>query len=218
MGQMDSWDRTPRKGFERPARRGFCHVEALPAPLSSRTVHPMKKLLLAAALTLLPAAAWSKPPHRDCGPLPLTFEGVLFTGDGDTIYGVGFKPGIRLWGMNAPELRDSDKAETIPGMRARSLVADLLTEAGHKGRCEPIEWDGYCRVVATCTTAAGKDLTLEVLKAGLAYGFYLAKHPDHLKQAEAYDQAEYDARKAGRGLWPYWDGQKPAVEQSEAKP
>ena len=53
--------------------------------------------------------------------------------------------------------RKPAKAETVPGMRARSLVDDLLAEARHKVRCEPIEWDGYCRVVATCTTAV--DLT-----------------------------------------------------------
>ena len=126
----------------------------------------------ALAAFLLPVAVQA----RDCGPLPPVFEGVAFVGDGDTIYGTGFKAGIRVWGMNAPELRTRDKAETVPGMRARALVADLLADAGHKVRVDPIEWDGYCRVVATVRTARGVDLTLAAIEAGMAYGFYLARH------------------------------------------
>jgi endonuclease YncB( thermonuclease family) len=177
----------------------------------------MKKLLLAALLATLPAAAWSQSKQKDCGPLPPGFEGTAFTGDGDTIYGVGFRPGIRLWGSNAPELRDHDKAETIPGMRARALTADVLAAAGNKVACQSIEWDGYCRVVASCT-AGGKDLTMELLKAGLSYGYYLAKHPARVDQALAYSDAEAAARKARVGLWPYWLGEKPPVEQSTVRP
>jgi endonuclease YncB( thermonuclease family) len=112
-----------------------------------------------------------------------------------------------------PELRDHDKAETIRGMRARALTADLLAAAGHKVSCQSIEWDSYCRVVATCT-AGGKDLTLELLKAGMSYGFYLAKHPDHIAQALSYSNAEAEARKERRGLWLYWLGERPPVERS----
>jgi endonuclease YncB( thermonuclease family) len=177
----------------------------------------MKNLLFATLLITLPATAWSQSRPKDCGALPPAFDGVAFTGDGDTIYGVGFKPGIRLWGSNAPELRDLAKAETIVGMKARALTADVLAQAGHKAHCEPIEWDAYCRVVATCT-AGGKDLTLELLKAGLSYGYYLARHPDHVDQALAYSNAEAEARKARVGLWPYWLGEKPLVEPAPRQP
>jgi endonuclease YncB( thermonuclease family) len=168
----------------------------------------MKTVLAAAALLsafALPALAQQK---KDCGALPPVFDGIAFTGDGDTIYGVGLKPGVRLWGLNAPELRDGAKAETVPGMRARALVADLLAAAGHKVHCAPIEWDGYCRVVATCTTGAGVDLTLASLQAGLAYGFYLARHPDQVETALKYSNAEAAARKERKGLWPEWLGEK----------
>jgi endonuclease YncB( thermonuclease family) len=74
-------------------------------------------------------------------------------------------------------------------------------------RAEPIEWDGYCRVVATVTTAKGVDLTMAVLQAGLAYGFYLAKHPALVERALAYSNAEATARKEKKGLWPEWLGQ-----------
>ena len=58
---------------------------------------------------------------------------------GDTIDGVGYRPGIRLWSLNAPELRDQAKAETVPGLRACAWVADRLADADHKVRCDPIE-------------------------------------------------------------------------------
>jgi endonuclease YncB( thermonuclease family) len=187
---------------------------ALGAPFCAGTLQPVKKALLAAVLVAISTPAWSK----DCGPLPTTFEGTAFTGDGDTIYGVGFKPGIRVWGMNAPELRDAQKEETVAGMQARARTADLLAEAGHKARCEPIEWDGYCRVVAVCTTATGVDITLDLLQHGLAYGFYLGRHPDKVDLALKYSMAEYEARKAKAGLWPYWMGQRPLVAERASQP
>lgn len=215
VAQMHRWHRRLRKGLETASWRGFGRVGAVCRPFSPRTLQGMKKALLAAVLVAIsmPGVALAKKGHDrpvwcQGQPLPPTFEGMAFTGDGDTIYGVNFKPGIRLWGMNAPELRDLAKAETVPGMRARSLVDDLLAEAKHQVRCEPIEWDGYCRVVATCTTAKGVDLTLATLKAGLAYGFYLSKHPDLMERALAYSDAEAAARKAKLGLWPQWQGEK----------
>lgn len=171
----------------------------------------MKTALLAASLAAfaLPVAAKSPPKvARDCGALPPAFEGVGFVGDGDTINVVGMRPGIRLWGLNAAELRDRQRAETTPGMKARALVADLLTDADNKVRCEPIEWDSYCRVVSTCLTGAGVDLTMAALKAGLAYGFYLAKHPQLVETALSYAKAETEARRERRGLWPVWMGEK----------
>lgn len=171
----------------------------------------MRTALLAAVLAAiaLPVAAKSPPKApRECGALPAAFEGVGFVDDGDTINVVGIRPGIRLWGLNAAELRDRQRAETMAGMKARALVADLLTEADNKVRCEPIEWDKYCRIVSTCLTGAGADLTLESLKAGLAYGFYLAKHPHLVETALSYANAEAEARRERRGLWSVWMGEK----------
>jgi endonuclease YncB( thermonuclease family) len=164
----------------------------------------------AALALLVPTAAPAKTPEppKECGALPPAFDGTLFVGDGDTYNGVGYRAPIRVWGMNAPELRDRDKAETVPGMRARAFVADLLAAASNKAACRPIEWDRYCRVVASCTTGNGKDITLETLKAGFAYGFYLWKHADRVDQAVAYSNAEAEARREKRGLWPQWLGEK----------
>ncbi len=77
-----------------------------------------------------------------------------------------------------------------------------------KARCEPIEWGSYCRIVATCLTGGGVDLTMASIRAGLSYGFYLAKHPQLVDMALAYAKGETEARCERRGLWPVWMGDK----------
>ncbi|MBX9944907.1 MAG: thermonuclease family protein [Reyranella sp.] len=173
----------------------------------------MKTAVLAAVLTLAaiaPAQAQKGPAGAaKCytqGALPETLAGIAFAGDGDTIHGAGWSWPVRLWGLQAPELRDRAKADTSPGMRARAHLADVLAAGDHRVTCTPIEFDAYCRVVATCRTGAGVDLTASVLEAGLAYGYFLAKHPSRVDQALAYSKAEAAARKAERGLWPTWLG------------
>lgn len=176
----------------------------------------MKTPMLAAAIAALPLAVAAqevadqrpRPAQtgRDCGALPGTFEGHAFSGDGDTIYGVGYGPPIRLWGVQAPELRDSGKGETVPGMRTRAALEDLFAVADWKVRCEPRKFDRYCRVVASCT-AGDKDVSLELLRAGLAYGFWLsdAAGPG---TSVTYARAEAEARRERRGLWKMWLGEK----------
>jgi endonuclease YncB( thermonuclease family) len=184
----------------------------------------MKKLLLSVVLLLLPAAAWSRPPQRDCGALPSAYDGVAFATDGDTLHGIGFRPGIRLAGIDAPELRDANKGEKPDGMRTRVFVEDLLAKTGHKVHCEPIVWDRYCRIVATCT-AGGQDIALQLLKAGLAYGFGLNSstpetHDQVIARRLGYAKAEQEARHAHAGLWPVWLGQNSPIAPIEgsAKP
>jgi endonuclease YncB( thermonuclease family) len=145
----------------------------------------------AAALTLPAAAAHqvrqpNKLPAADCiaqqGELPKTWEGQAFAIDGDTIAGVGLKPHIRLWGIQAPELRDAAKVEWAPGMRARAALEDMLALADHRVSCKVAKFDRYCRLVAQCTITAEiptgtapapHDPALRLVEDGLAYGFYL---------------------------------------------
>ncbi len=168
----------------------------------------MKWLPVALAAAIAAAPALAQQPPKDCGPLPGTFTGVAFSGDGDTIYGVDYKPPIRLWGLQAPELRDAAKGESVAGMRTRAALEDLLAASGWKISCTPRKWDRYCRVVASCT-AGNTDVSLALIREGLAYGFYLSDvAPADVATSIAYAQAEADARKAKRGLWPQWLGEK----------
>jgi endonuclease YncB( thermonuclease family) len=169
----------------------------------------MNQLAVAAVVTALVALpAGADTPKKDCGQLPGTFEGLVFSGDGDTIYGVGYAPSIRLWGIQAPELRDKQTGqESTAGMRTRAALEDLLAASGHRAKCEPRKWDRYCRVVASCS-AGTTDVSLELLKGGMAYGFWLSDTaPDKVALSVSYATAEAEARKARRGLWKDWLGE-----------
>src|ERR687898_493737 len=105
----------------------------------------MKSLLLAAALAAVAVPAIPQPAPRkaatapsdapDCaatmGTLPAAWDGQAYAIDGATLAGVGLKPHVRIWGIQAPELRDT-RAESVAGMRARAALEDLLAQSGHK--------------------------------------------------------------------------------------
>ncbi|HZQ01380.1 MAG TPA: thermonuclease family protein [Reyranella sp.] len=167
--------------------------------------------LLASAALIAPAAAQTKP-ARNCGDLPATFDGLVFEGDGDTVYGMGAPHPFRLWGVQAPELRPDKKIETVAGMRARAAIDELLAGAHNHATAVPRKFDHWCRVVATVRLAegpdSGKDLALELVRQGLGYGFWLADGRDPA-ESRAFVDAELQARAARLGLWKEWLGEKP---------
>jgi endonuclease YncB( thermonuclease family) len=166
----------------------------------------MKTLTTALLLTLAAGSAGAQ--DRSCHdkPVPDRFEGTAFVVDGDTIASAG-RPRIRLWGVQAPELRDKQTGqETRAGMVARAAMADMLDGPV---ACRPLKWDRYCRVVATCGTKHSPDLSAAMLARGMAYTFMLDDRQglggdagDTL--AGAYARAETDARRSRVGLWKEW--------------
>ena len=193
-----------------------------------RTFFPLALLFLAAPLSgvgakqppkpvadapvVKPAAADTKASNDCTGPLPDNWSGVAYAIDGNTLAGVGLKPHIRVWGIQAPELRDGARQETIPGMRARAALEDLLSKSDHKLKCRATRLDPSCRIVAHCTLDAGAD-SIDVggamIAGGMAYGFSLDETPSwEPKASQRYADAEFEARKQRRGLWPVWLGEK----------
>ncbi|GEP60116.1 hypothetical protein [Reyranella soli] len=113
----------------------------------------MRSLFLAAALAAVAVPAMAQPAPRktvtaqpdipDCaamGALPATWDGQAYAIDGNTLAGVNLKPHIRIWGIQAPELREA-KAESVAGMRARAVLEDLLEQSGHKVKCRTTKFD-----------------------------------------------------------------------------
>ncbi len=156
-----------------------------------------------------------KPP--DCaatmGVLPKDWTGEAYALDGVTLGGVGLKPPLRLWGLQAAELRDRQSGrETVAGMRARAALEDMLDKGGHKVKCRTARWDRECRVVVQCmveVTPAPIDLGGYLIASGLAWGSHLEEAlPWEPRAGQRYAGAEAEARKAGRGLWPVWLGEK----------
>jgi endonuclease YncB( thermonuclease family) len=183
----------------------------------------MKCLVLAAALAAIAvsAAAQSGPRKTasqsdipDCaamGTLPATWDGQAYAIDGGTLGGVGLKPQIRIWGVQAPELRDGSKAESVAGMQARAALEDLLDPVNHKVKCRVAKFDRYCRLVAQCSLDDGKggDIGGALIAGGMAYGFHLEETlPWEPRASQRYATAEAEARKQRRGLWKAWLGEK----------
>lgn len=185
----------------------------------------MKSLPLALALLLAlagPALAQpgsnGKPP--DCGALLESWSGVAYAIDGDTLAGVGLKPHIRIWGIQAPELRDKQTGqESLAGLRARSALVDLLAGSDGKVWCRALKFDRYCRLVAMCNVATDPapgstsptplDLGTFMLLTGYAYGYYLEDTPPWDAAAgQRYTKLEVGARQRKVGLWPMWLGEK----------
>jgi endonuclease YncB( thermonuclease family) len=147
------------------------------------------------------------------GTLPKEWTGEAYAVDGITLGGVGLKPQLRLWGLQTAELRDKQSGqETVAGMRARATLEDMLDKVEHKVKCQSARWDHECRVVAQCTVEGGParlDLGGYMIASGMAWGFHLdemlAWEP---RASQRYAGSEAEARKAKRGLWPLWLGEK----------
>ena len=128
-----------------------------------------------------PAAAPAAPPAKPqgCvasnGALPQTWSGQAFAVDGETLGGSGLKTSLRLWGVQAPALRDTARGETVPGMRARATLEDLLARADHKVKCRIARYDSECRLVAQCALDEAQPIDLggALLASGVAYGHEL---------------------------------------------
>jgi endonuclease YncB( thermonuclease family) len=111
--------------------------------------------------------------------------------DGDTLEVAGVR--VRLWGIDAPESRqtcEADGQDYACGERAtrhlRTLVADRTVS------CEPRTRDRYGRTVALCRTD-GSDLGAAMVRDGWALAF--------VRYAADYVAEELEARAARRGLW-----------------
>jgi endonuclease YncB( thermonuclease family) len=175
-------------------------------------------LVLAGACAADAAAQPRKPPtpeakeakSAECaalGELPKAWDGQAFAIDGQTLGGTGLKAHLRIWGIQAPELRDTTRVENVPGMRARAFLADLLAKADHKVKCRPARFDRECRIVAQCSVGDGGDLGGSMIAGGMAYGFELDEAlPWESRAGQRDADAEFEARKARRGLWPAWLG------------
>lgn len=164
---------------------------------------------LAVSLAAGPAVA-----QTNCGQLPKSWEGTGYAVSGDTLAGIGLKPPLRLWGIRAPALGSEP---SVPAMRARAALEDMLTSSEHKVSCRMVGFDRDCRAVAQCTvtaewpagsTAQPHDLAVRLVEDGFAYGFGLEAPPAWDKDASAkIAHFESISRQARKGLWPDWLGE-----------
>lgn len=109
--------------------------------------------------------------------------------DGDTIKLAGTT--YRLWGIDAPETRQSCADGWPAGVEASNKMRGLV--AGHAVTCEPRAKDRYGRTVALCR-ADEQDLGAAMVSAGMAWAF-TRYSGDYVEQ----ERAAIDARAGVHG-------------------
>lgn len=143
----------------------------------------MKRIVILLSLALFALPAWA-------------FQAtVTAVHDGDTLT-LDTGQRVRLWGIDAPEEQSRRWAKQPGADEARDFVAKLTTwqvvEVEQKGR-------SYDRIVAVVTLADGRNVSGELVAAGLAW-----VEPRYCKVKRVcgpWRDAEETARAAGRGLW-----------------
>ncbi len=111
--------------------------------------------------------------------------------DGDTMDVAGER--IRLWGIDAPESRQTCLREREPyacGQMATDHLRSLLGQ--REVDCTPRAKDRYGRTVAVCRFE-GIDLGAAMVKDGWALAF--------VRYSRDYVGEENEARQARRGMW-----------------
>ena len=114
---------------------------------------------------------------------------VVRIADGDTITildAANTQHKIRLYGIDAPESRQAFVQKSKQHLS--SLVFGKDVRVKYKSR------DKYGRILGM-VFADGKDVNLEILKAGLAW------HYKRYDSTPTYAAAELEARQSRRGLW-----------------
>ena len=88
------------------------------------------------------AKEWASLPGSPYGQPTMTLAKAfaIYAQYGGTLAGAGLRPRLRLWGIQAPELRDKDKQETVPGMASRAALENLLVAGGRRVSCRALKW------------------------------------------------------------------------------
>lgn len=109
--------------------------------------------------------------------------------DGDTLRCGAER--IRLFGVDAPEVRRGAQAAEPLAYEARDLLIQLTR--GRVG-CRVVAQDRYGRQVARCWSSASPDINAAMIRSGLASEW-------RAFSKGAYEAAQDEAKAAGRGVW-----------------
>ncbi|KAB0680417.1 thermonuclease family protein [Aureimonas leprariae] len=116
--------------------------------------------------------------------------------DGDTIKVDGTKERVRLFGIDAPESRQSCRNAAglryLCGARAADALAQIVGRNGQVA-CEEQDRDRYGRIVAICRLD-GKDIGAAMVSGGWARDYAQYSHG-------RYAAREAEAKAKRRGAW-----------------
>ena len=123
-----------------------------------------------------------------------TFTGqevAITDGDTITVFVSGQQVKVRLYGIDAPERKQPF------GVRSRQYLSDLCFQK--KARVDDLGRDRYGRVVGR-VVCAGKDTSVEMIRAGMAWVFD-GNADSHVMYRRYLYRLEDSARTDRRGLW-----------------
>ena len=116
---------------------------------------------------------------------------VISITDGDTFKGLTKKEKIeikyRIYGIDAPEKKQDF------GVKSKEYLSELI--AGKMVGIKTDSRDRYGRYIVRVYTPEGKDVSSEMLKAGMAW------HYKEYDNSKLYETLEIEARKKHNGLW-----------------
>lgn len=117
--------------------------------------------------------------------------------DGDTIKHNGRT--YRLWGIDAPENKQTCSDGWEAGREATKVMAELVR--GRQVECFDVTQDRYGRTVALCF-ADGLNLSAEMVRVGMAWAFvrYSRDYLDHEAEAKSAGLGVH-----GHGCEPAWE-------------
>lgn len=127
---------------------------------------------------------------------------VLYVVDGDTldIAMGGVKTRLRLIGINTPEVVDPRRKVECFGKEASVKAKALLMGSEVSIELDPSQdkYDKYGRLLAYVYLPDGTMFNEQMIEEGYAYE-YTYRLP--YKYQREFKQAQYDAKRTGRGLW-----------------
>ncbi len=117
--------------------------------------------------------------------------------DGDTLVLADGRH-VRLIGINAPELGKDGAPDEPLARAARTLTASLAVGQHVALKLDQEPTDRYGRLLAHVFLPDGRSLQEILLRQGLAF---VVAVPPNLARLAAYQAAEQEAQRAGRGVW-----------------
>ena len=122
----------------------------------------------------------------------LIIKDIAEAGDGVSLEINGKQ--IRLFNVDAPEwdqkCSNRTGEEYACGSEASKYLRALVKEG--EVRCKVLRKDYYKRFLSICTNQAGKNLSIELIKAGWALPYYTNSE---------YYEYKHIAKKAKKGIW-----------------
>lgn len=161
-------------------------------------------LLVVAALALLVGCATGAPDATPGGSEEVRVSRVV---DGDTIEVRPPLDGtdrVRLIGIDAPETTGSPQGAQPYGDEASEYAEQRLEGQPVTLRFDVEIEDRYGRILAYVYLPDGSFFNEELLEKGYAQ---VATFPPNVRHRERFEEAQREAREAGRGLWGLPDSQ-----------